>query len=199
MRAAQIARWEAEAEQTRLRRIEEAAARRQAESSMATEVFRASIERGIAIIRNPDPPTYPAVAVQAVAPAAVVPATPPRAAPAELPNYSRIEYGNRSPPPPPPYNAVGGFELVEIDDLLFDDDEDDDEGQDEEDDDAGPAWEAMIPAAERYDADTGPAPQVAQPRILSLEEMQAEQAVYEQAERGQTQANTSTGGRCVIM
>lgn len=62
----------------------------------------------------------------ASAPAAVVPATPPR-----LPEYATIEYNHRSPPPPPPYNAMAGFEILEEarieDDLFAVDDESDDE------------------------------------------------------------------------
>ena len=200
MRAAQIARWEAEAEQSRLQSIQEAGARRHADNMGRA----AAVERDVAIMNNPNPPTYPAaVPIEPVVAAASLPVTPPPAAPQDLPDYSRIVYGNRSPPPPPPYNAVGGFELVEIDDLLFDDDDEDEEDEDIEDD-LGPIRGNWQDPNLLENTATEPrfigVPANQQPRILSLEEMQAEQEMYMQAEREREEAETTNRrGRCIIM
>ncbi|KAG7575317.1 hypothetical protein FFLO_00481 [Filobasidium floriforme] len=200
MRAAQIARWEVEAEQSRLQRIQEEGARRHTDSMGRA----AAVERDAAIMDNPNPPTYPAaVPIEPVVAAASLPVTPPPAAPQDLPNYSRIVYGNRSPPPPPPYNAVGGFELVEIDDLLFDDDDEDGEDEDIEDD-LGPIRGNWQDPSLLENTATEPrfvgVPANQQPRILSLEEMQAEQEMYVQAEREREEAETTNRrGRCIIM
>jgi hypothetical protein len=200
MRAAQIARWEVEAEQSRLQRIQEEGARRHADNIGRA----AAVERDVAIMNNPNPPTYPAaVPIEPVVAVASLPVTPPPAAPQDLPDYSRIVYGNRSPPPPPPYNAVGGFELVEIDDLLFDDDDEDEEDEGIEDD-LGPIRGNWQDPNLLENSATEPrfvgVPANQQPRILSLEEMQAEQEVYMQAEREREEAErTSRRGRCIIM
>ena len=200
MRAVQIAQWEAEAEQERQRLTRQEAERRRVEEVTAAGTIRADVARDMDIMRHPDPPTYPEhhepIIVSSTTLAAL-PVTPPPAAPMELPDYSRIVYGNQSPPPPPPYNAVSGYELVEIDDLLFDDDED------EEDDDIegslGPMrgdWQD-----ERDDQSTRNA-SFAETRILSMEEIHAEQERYDQAEDDQTEVateQTNGRGRCVIM
>ena len=200
MRAVQIAQWEAEAERERQRSVRQEAERRRVQEVTDGASVRADVARDMDIIRHPDPPTYPEhhepVVVSSTTLAAL-PVTPPRAAPMELPDYSRIVYGNQSPPPPPPYNAVSGYELVEIDDLLFDDDYD--EEDDDVEDSLGPVrgnWQ------DEQDDQSSRNASFAESRILSMEEIHAEQERYDQAENNQTEdaaEQTNGRGRCVIM
>lgn len=153
-----------------------------------------------------------------------LPITPPRPC-QTLPDYSRIVYGNLSPPPPPPYNAQTGFELVQVDDLLLEpehphDDQDDDidrllEGfesaahDDDDDDDlesVGPIrgnWDLQDESHDhqhvvvRGDETIQQASHEHAPRILTLEEMQAEQRLYEQAEQDVHEDRRAS--RCTIM